>query len=288
MSKEKLKAIILMILSSFSFALMQILVKQSSGEVGLFEQIFARNVVSTIVAVILVRKSNTDLKSELKAGGWILWGRSVIGYLGIIVYFYAVSHGRQAEVSVLYRLGPVFITIMAALVLHEKITSSKIAAIVLCMAGAYIAMSPSFNTDPLPLLCALASAAVSGVSYTFIAMCRGKASPSTIVLHYSVVSCIFAGVMMIPGFTIPSPTDCLRLIGIGLLATAGQLFLSFSYTHAPASEVSIYDYVGVPFSALLGYLAFNEALTGSILGGGAVIFIGVLVLFLANRKAPAN
>ena len=286
MSKEKLKAIILMILSSLSFALQQVFVKKSAGAIPMYEQIFVRNLVSIVIAVVMASRSGADIRKELKEGGILLWGRSIIGYLGIIVYFYAIANARQADVSVIYRMGPVFITVLAVLILKEKITQAKITAIVLCMAGAYIAMAPAFESDPLPLLSALASAFVSGITYTLIALCRGKASATTIVLHYSVVCAVLAGIMCAPSFVIPSSADLLCLVAIGICAAAGQLFLSFAYTHAPASEVSIYDYTGIPFSALLGFCVFGEALAGSTIIGALLVFSGVLILFLSGRKSP--
>ncbi len=287
MNKQKLKAILLMILSAFCFALQQIFVKQSSGQIPIFEQIFVRNFISIAVVMFTALRLKPDLRAELKSGGLLLWARSVIGFLGIIVYFYASSHARQADVAVINRLSPIFITIMAAVLLHEKITRVKLAAILLCMGGAYVAMRPAFDSDPLPLLAALGTAVIGSITYTLIALCKGKASATTIVLHYSIVCALLSGIMCLPSFVVPTPINLLRLLGIGICASSGQLFLSFAYTHAPASEISIYDYTGVIFSAVLGFLAFGESLTKTIVSGGALIFAGVLILFLVNRKQPA-
>lgn len=45
-----------MLVSSLSFSIMQVFVKLSSEEVGTFEQTFFRNLVSLIIAAVMVRR----------------------------------------------------------------------------------------------------------------------------------------------------------------------------------------------------------------------------------------
>ena len=72
MRKPKTKAIFLMLVSSLSFSVMQIFVKLSSEEVGTFEQTFFRNLVSLIIAAVMVRQEKLRVFQEIKKGGWAL------------------------------------------------------------------------------------------------------------------------------------------------------------------------------------------------------------------------
>ena len=161
-----------MLVSSLSFSIMQVFVKLSSEEVGTFEQTFFRNLVSLIIAAVMVRRENLQVFQEIKRGGWALWGRSFFGFLGIVLFFYAAGHARQADVAMLNRASPVFVTLLAGIFLKEKITPVKIASTILCLVGAYIAMQPSFDSNPFPLLAALLAAVVSGMAYTMLSYCK--------------------------------------------------------------------------------------------------------------------
>lgn len=77
MGGRKTKAVTLMLLSALSFSFMQVFVKLSSSEVGTFEQVFFRNLVSLFIAGITVRKEKIDLIPEMKKGGWSMWAMSV-------------------------------------------------------------------------------------------------------------------------------------------------------------------------------------------------------------------
>lgn len=273
-----------MLLSALSFSIMQVFVKWSSAEVGTFEQTFFRNLVSLIIAAGMVRRERLDVVQEMKRGRWALWGRSFFGFLGVLLFFYAAGHARQADVAMLNRASPVFVTLFAGVFLKEKITLTKIASTVLCLTGAYIAMQPSFESNPFPLLAALGAAVTAGIAYTMLAYCKAFVAAPVIILHFSLFSTVCSAVLMLPVFVTPSLPACFMLLMIGVFAAGGQFLLTYAYRYAPASEVSIYQYSGVVFTAVLSYFAFGEALTGRSVLGGLVILSAIFWVFIYHKR----
>lgn len=49
------------------------------------------------------------------------------------------------------------------------------------------------------------------------------------------------------------------LLIAGVFASIAQMTLTTAYSYAPASDISIYDYTQIIFSAFLGMMLFNEA-----------------------------
>ena len=279
MSGSKTRAVTLMLLSALSFSIMQVFVKMSSTEVGTFEQVFFRNLVSMIIAGITVYREKLDLIPEIKKGGLTLWGRSFFGFLGIVLFFYATGHARQADVVMLNRASPVFVTLFAGPILKEKISKVQVCAIGLCLVGAYISMQPSFDSNPLPLFSALGAAMVAGLAYTLLSYTKRFTSAPVIIFHFSLFSTVCAGLLMIPGFVVPSLKVMGMLLMVGLFAAGGQYLLTYAYQQAPASEVSIYQYSGVVFTALLSYLIFGETLTLTSIVGAIVILAAIFWVF---------
>ena len=270
MSGSKTRAVTLMLLSALSFSIMQVFVKMSSTEVGTFEQVFFR---------ITVCREKLDLIPEIKKGGLTLWGRSFFGFLGIVLFFYATGHARQADVAMLNRASPVFVTLFAGPILKEKISKVQVCAIGLCLVGAYISMQPSFDSNPLPLFSALGAAMVAGLAYTLLSYTKRFTSAPVIIFHFSLFSTVCAGLLMIPGFVVPSLKVMGMLLMVGLFAAGGQYLLTYAYQQAPASEVSIYQYSGVVFTALLSYLIFGETLTLTSIVGAIVILAAIFWVF---------
>ena len=213
-----------------------------------------------------------------------LFARSFFGFVGVIMLFYATANARQADIAILSRTSPIWTTVFAALILKEKISKVQVPVIALCLAGTVVAMRPSFDSNILPLLLAAATAVSSGLAYTMIAFCKGKVHPLTVIFHFSLFSTVAGFFLMLPTFTMPTFRDVIMLILIGVFAAGGQIGLTFAYQKAPASEVSIYDYVGIVVSMLIGNLVFGEPLAASSILGGVLITSSALWSYWYNHR----
>lgn len=280
---DRKQATALMLLSTTSFCLMSMVVKLSATNIGTFQQVFFRNLISLfLIGTIIFRKKLSFLGE--RQFQMALCARSFFGFVGVVMLFYATANARQADVAVLSRTSPVWTTVFAALILKERISKVQIPVILLCLAGAFAAMRPSFDSNLLPLMLAAATALSSGLAYTMIAFCRGKVHPVTVIFHFSLFSTVAAFFLMLPTMVVPSPRDLLMLLLIGVFAAGGQIGLTYAYQKAPASEVSIYDYVGIVISMLLGRLVFQEPLSPASALGGILITCSALWSYLYNHR----
>lgn len=272
-----------MLMSTTSFCLMSMVVKLSATTVGTLQQVFFRNLVSLIAVGVVIWKRNLPFLGE-KQYQPALFARSFFGFVGVIMLFYATANARQADIAILSRTSPIWTTVFAALILKEKISKVQVPVIALCLAGTVVAMRPSFDSNILPLLLAAATAVSSGLAYTMIAFCKGKVHPLTVIFHFSLFSTVAGFFLMLPTFTMPTFRDVIMLILIGVFAAGGQIGLTFAYQKAPASEVSIYDYVGIVVSMLIGYLVFGEPLAASSILGGVLITSSALWSYWYNHR----
>ena len=270
------KGALFMVMSALCFALMQIAIK-ASGDIPVMEQIFARNIISLLIALVVIIKSGGSLFGDRKNQP-LLFARSFFGFAGLISMFYACAHANQADVTTLIKLSPFFIALLAAAFLKEKVGKVTIISMVLAFAGAIFVANPAFNSNIFPLLVAILCALFSSVSYTLLAYFKNRVSGMTIIMHFSTFSCVCSAIFMAGNFVVPDITQTILLLAIGVLGGLGQIFLTYSYRYAPASEVSIYNYTGIIFSGLFGFLFFGEVLKmNSIIGIGLVLAASVIV-----------
>lgn len=285
--KERNQAVLLMLLSTLSFALMQTVVKISSTAVGTMQQVFCRNLISMIITFSLLKKKHLPLIGP-REYQLPLFLRSFFGFIGVVMLFTATIGARQADIALLERTSPIWVSLFAMIFLKEKLSKIQIPVILLCLAGAFIAMRPSFESDATPLVLALLTAISSGLAYTMIAFCKGHVNPLTVIFHFSVFSTVAAGILMLPTFVVPGWKDVLMLCLIGVFGAGGQIGLTYAYQKAPASEVSIYDYFGIICSALLGYFLLGEEFTLPTAAGALLITAGGLWSYLYHRKKSAE
>ena len=110
---QKNKGVCCILLSSFSFALMNLFV-HLSGDLPSVQKSFFRNLVAAIFAAIILGKNHIVPKVQKQYWGALLL-RCAFGTLGILCNFYAIDHLLVADASILNKLSPFFAIIFSTL-----------------------------------------------------------------------------------------------------------------------------------------------------------------------------
>lgn len=280
---RKKQGIALMLLSALSLSSMQVVVKLSSGAVPLAEQIFVRNVINFLIVFFIARRGKVSLKADKRYRG-LLFIRSVFGCLGMVFLFYASSHANQADVTVLHKMSPFLITILASVFLKERLSKIQIPALIMAFVGAFVIANPKFNSNVFPIFVAFLAAVASSISYTFLSYFKNKVNGLTVTLNFCLVSIVGTLPFVLSNFVMPTGWNLVMLILIGIFGSMGQLALTYAYRFAPASEVSIYNYSGILFSMILGYFVLDQEISARSVVGGGIVILASLIVYLYNNK----
>lgn len=281
---NRFKAVWHALASALSFAIMGVFVKLAT-EVGVFEKVLFRNIITLIVALVLVlRNGHPLLGRKLNRGP--LMARSLLGICGVVCYFWAIDNLLLADVVMLAKLSPFFVAVFAAIFLGERLHGKIGIALVLGFAGGLLVIKPHLDLEILPALAALGSAVFAGGAYVLLRFLRDREPPETIVFHFSLVTVVGLLPVVLPGFVSPSTTGWIWLMGIGLSAAAGQLSLTAAYRHAPAGQVSLISYATIVFSAIFAWQIWAELPDALSFVGGALILTGAVVAFGPSRTEP--
>ncbi|MGI6732335.1 MAG: DMT family transporter [Anaerovoracaceae bacterium] len=278
----KQKGITLMLMAALFFAVMQVFINLTGGRIPLMQQVFFRNIISLIISYVLIKKHGLSMFGE-KRYQPLLFTRSAFGLLGLVSLFYAASRAHQADVTILSKLSPFLITILAFFFLKEKITKIQIPALFIAFAGAILVANPAFNSNILPLFMAFLTAVFSSVSYTLLAYFKDKVDGITVIMHFSTFCVLVSIPFMIIDWVVPTPGELILLLLMGVLGGFGQICLTYSYRMAPASEISIYNYSGIVFSMILGYFILGENLPTSSILGGALVVLASFITYKYNN-----
>jgi drug/metabolite transporter (DMT)-like permease len=140
-------------------------------------------------------------------------------------------------------------------------------------------IKPQFDMVVFPALMGFGSAIFAGLAYAIIRLLnvRGE-SPSTIVFYFSLISFIVTLPGAIATFQMPTSLEWVYLIGIGVFAGIGQIFMTESYRYARASDIAPYKYLHVLFTAIIGIIFLGEipdllSVIGSLIIVGAFIYL---------------
>lgn len=281
------KGILCILASAFCFAVMSACVRLS-GDLPSIQKSFFRNLVAALFALILLLK---DIKGGekihiTKAQLPYLFLRSIFGTIGILCNFYAVDHLVLSDASMLNKMSPFFAILCSYFVLKEKITPVQALSVVTAFIGSLFIIKPTLsNMDLFPSMIGLLGGIGAGAAYTMVRVLGQKGANKTlIVLFFSSFSCLVVLPFMLSDFHPMTLNQLLFLLGAGLAAAGGQFAITNAYCFAPAKEISVYDYAQIIFSALLGFVLFEQVPDALSVVGYILICGTAIAMFLYNRK----
>ncbi len=284
---NKIKGIICVLISSFSFCTMNVFIRYS-GDLPTTQKVFFRNIIAAIVAIIILYNAKEKIKVHKKSIPSLI-ARCVFGVIAMLCNFYAVDHLLLSDVTIIAKLGPFFTIIFCYIFLKEIPKTFQIVGILIAFSGVYFVANPAFNNNSfINYLIAITGAIAMGLAYTFLRSCLNKGeSKSVIVFIFSFFSSIVCLPLLILYYHPMTTFQILMLLGAGLSAAAGQFGLTYAYYFASAKDVSIYDYSQLIWAAIYAFFLFNEPFILSSVIGYLIITFAAIYIFVKEKKEIA-
>lgn len=278
--------VLFLILSSFSFAVMNVSVRMA-GDLPTHEKVFFRNLVALIFAgIILLRRRSESGMYWNKERALYMVLRCVIGCFGVVGNFYAIDHMVVADAAMLNKLSPFFVLIFSIFLLSERVKPFQWFCIILAFIGVLFIVKPGFvGMQLLPSMVGIFGGMSAGFAYTCVRKMGNLGVPKTwIVFCFSTFSCLAMVPLMLMDFEPISGRSLAWLLMAGLGAAGGQFAITAAYTYAPAREISIYDYTQLIFITVLSYIFIGEIPDRFSWIGYVIIIAGSFLLFFYNKK----
>lgn len=248
---------IYILLAAFFFSLMTLFIRLA-GDVPTMQKAFFRNAFAAVLAVIILMRSKEGFR--IKKGSLpFLFCRASFGVIGIITNFWAIDHLVLSDANILNKMSPFFAIIISVFLLKEVPTKFEWLCVLAAFIGAVFVVHPTAGLASFPALVGIFSGLCAGTAYVFVRKLgiHGERGP-VIVCFFSVFSTVILCPLMIAGYKPMSMYQIIMLILCGFSAAGGQFFITAAYTHAPAKEISVFDYSQVIFAAMWGFLIFKE------------------------------
>ena len=190
--------------------------------------------------------------------------------------------------SLLGAMNPIFIPILAALFLHERITLSKIACVALSMLGVVVIVGVGGTADAAGVLMMLVSVFLWSTASIIIRRISGRYDPMQIALIAICCALPLTGAWSLVelqsaacSFSVQS---VLAVLYMGIFGTAVTHSLwNYSLQVMDASFCSMFYPMQPLVSAILGVLFLHETVTPSFILGALMICGGIVA---AVKSAP--
>jgi len=243
--------------------------------------------VPTLFALLKIRGVLRPLKREDM--GTVF----AIGFTGYFFSFCLQMLGinrLSGSVSSLFgAMNPIFIPILAAIFLKEKLTLRKILCVAVSMTGVGIIVGVGGTVDPLGALLMLASVFLWSSASIIIRRLGGKYDPMQIAMMAILCAIPLTGTWSLielrtASISFPLPS-VLAALFMGTIGTAAPHSLwNYCLSKMDASFCSMFYPLQPLVSATLGVIFLGESITASYLVGAAVICCGIIAAVATGKK----
>lgn len=262
--------------AALCFALMNLFVRLA-GELPVMQKVFFRNLIATGVVFFCLLFSKEKFRIHNKSCILWLFLRASIGFLGVILNFYAIDRLNISDASILNKLSPFFAIIFSVVLLKEKPTVPEILFVLVAFGGALFVIKPTFTAQSIPALCGFFSGMCAGFAYACVRILGNKGERGMMTIFvFSAFSTVVSLPFFIVGYVPMTAWQWTSLLLAGLSATGGQFCITAAYRHAPAKEIAVFDYAQVLFAAILGFI-FLQQVPDIFSYIGYIIIIGAAV-----------
>ncbi len=226
------------------------LLSSSLGKEGLPWQTLAlvRSSVAFALALVIALALGVRL---VAIGPRALWLRSLAGSCSMLSTFFALANLHASEVLTLTNTFPVWVALLSWPMVGEKPSRGVWVAVLIAVCGVSLAVYPREGDTSTTQVFRLAPAlsAVGASMFTALAMLGlnklRAIEPMAIVVHFSGVSMIFcaAAMFVFPFRDGPDPFESwemtVRVLGIGVTAMVGQIFLTLAFSRGTATKIAV-------------------------------------------------
>lgn len=277
---QRITGILLIVISAASFGTLAIFgrILYADG-LDTYTMLFLRfSLAALFMIIVLLARGET-----LPRGKTLLQliGMGALGYVGQSFSFLsAIKYASAGLVALLLYLYPIFVFILSVIFLRERVTRTKIVALLLALIGTALTVDPAGGQLP-GILLAIASALIYSV---YIIVGTGVMKHVTVIQSSSL---IFASAAMIYGILIAvhgahfpaTRSGWLGVAGIVLIATVIPVatFLAGLERIGPTRAAMLSTLEPV-VTVLLAGMLFAEQLGPMTILGGALILAAVTLL----------
>jgi len=251
-----------------------------------FEIMLYRSAIGLLIVLVLIYATGTFSQIGIRAWRTHLI-RNVFHFTGQNLWFYAVTMIPLAQVFALEFTTPLWVILLSALLLGERLTLIRIIAALMGFIGILIVARPDIGSLHPGTLAAASCAVFFALTYVFTKRLTRTENIAAIMLYMSGLQLIFG--LISAGhdgdIALPSAIDMPLL---GLVACCGLLAhfcITKALTIAPATVVAPLDFVRLPIIAVAAMVIYNEAIDVWVFVGAIIIFMGnYLNIWFETRK----
>ncbi|MCX7890293.1 MAG: DMT family transporter [Rhodobacteraceae bacterium] len=259
------------------FSVQDLILKLLSGDYPLHQAMVVRSLTALPILLVLVARDG-GLRTLVTPGWPRMLGRGLVMFAAYTSYYLALAALPMATTVALYFSAPLFITVLSVLVLGEHVGPRRWAAVVAGFAGVVLMLRPGGSLFDWAALLPVVSGAAYAASMIAARRMGQAETAAALACWGNIVFLALALVMtalfgtgrfagaethaslgfLLRGWVWPAPFDLGLMMATGIVAALGLWLLTQAYRVAEANVVAPFEYTGLVWSVLYGWVFWRD------------------------------
>jgi len=280
------KAALFLAAAALLFSIAAVVIRSIADQVNNENVVFFRNLVGFVLIALLMLKQGVG---QLRTQQW-RWHliRSCAGLAAMYCFFYAIAHMALANAMLFTYAAPVFVPLLAFLLVGEPIKRHQYGVIMLGFVGVLLVVKPEQGGFNSLSLVGMACTLLSATAFVSIRKLSFTEKSSVIVFYYTFLAMLISAIPMLWAHQPLSLRELLALVFLGVLTTIAQWLMTQGYRYAPAAKVSPVSYLAVVFGGILAWLLWDEIPDSWSILGIAIVFAATLLTLRRSVSRNAD
>lgn len=277
-----IRGVLWMVLTGLFFVGVSATVKYGAQGLPAAQAAFLRYLVGLVFILPMIWRLK-DLRLPGLAWRLFAW-RGLFHTIAVTMWFFAMTRIPLAEVAAMNYLSPIYITILASLLLGERFVPARGMAVAAAFVGTLMILRPGFRELGEGHLAMLLTALAFAGSFLIGKRLSDTASPAVIVTLLSLTVTIGLAPLAVVVWETPSAPEIFWLTVTAALATAGHYTMTLAFKQAPITATQPVTFLQLVWATLIGAFVFGEGIDAMSVAGGAVIALAVIGLALYEAR----
>lgn len=304
--RDSAKGVAFLVAGVAVFSVQDLILKLLSGDYPLHQAMVLRSLTAIPFLLALVHYE-AGLKSLFTPGTGAMIRRGAIMFLAYTTYYIALPALPMATTVALYFSAPLFITLLSVLILKEQVGPRRWLALFAGFVGVIIMVRPTGAVFEwaalLPVMSGFAYA-LSMISARRLGVTESAAAlafwGNAVFLAAALVMSAVLGsgsftneahpslAFLLRGWAMPSAFDAMLMMACGVIAAAGLTLLTQAYRIAEASVVTPFEYTGLLWSVIYGWVFWRQWPDATAWAGIAIIVGAGLYVLWREQTAKSQ
>lgn len=271
----------LMLLAAACVGVQAFFVKLASHEIHPVTLAFLRFAVSYLLTRAAMAGAWVEIRPVNRR---ILWVRGILGGVGSLLLFLAITHTRLSNAMVLFYTYPVFSALITRLLHGAALSFTVAGSFAASFAGIYLIVQPSFDTLLIGDVLGLLAALTAGGAIVSLKVSRSTETAWTVFHYYNIAGMLVTAPLLVAYWTTPTLASAPALLGVLLFSILSQLGITVAYRHTTAVEGGVLSMFGAVVGSALGIGVLGETATPYFLAGAALVVLGGIYLTVRGSE----